>query len=314
MSPHDQWHFWRQALAGNFHEDMIQRGNPQSGFYRDRNKRGVAIWRDDQTGEILCSVTSGFCPRHADEIDELFGFVCRSPISDELYNHVAAGGAWPEHVETPEADESLPPAERILAQIKALRDEYAKALPNGVNSEEEDAKAANFAKQAQELIATAENTHRAEKAPFLEGGRKVDKDWKPAIDEADAAKRAFLAPTRDYRIRREAEERKAREAEIARQRQEAERLAREAAEREPCGEPPPPPPPPPVTMPPKKPTGLRTVEVVEITDLRALAMQIVESNERPAEFDELLKKIARAWIKEGVEVKGARITVEKRAA
>lgn len=317
------WDFYLAAMRGETPETTP--GKPHIGFYRSRHGYAVGIWPDATGDSLICVRTHGKPDLTSiEQIDAEFSRVCRNPITRNLFMEVLATGKWPEDVEPPQPDETLPPAERIAAQIKALREQYAKELPDGVRSEEEDAKAAKFAELAQALKKSAEDTHRVEKAPHLEKGRAVDKAWKPVIEAADEAKRAFLAPTRDYRIKRDAEERRKREAEIERQRQEAERIAREAAEQHRMdaavatvmGEepPPPPPPPPPITMPPKKPSGLRTVEVVEITDLRALALQIVESNQRPAEFDELLKKIARAWLKEGIEVKGARLTTEKRAA
>lgn len=294
------WDFYLAAMRGETPETTP--GKPHIGYYRSRHGYAVGIY-PDSAGNLVCVRTHGNADlTRLDQIDAEFSRVCRNPISRDLFMEVLSTARWPEDVDPPKPDETLPPAERIAAQITALREQYAKELPDGVHSEEEDAKAAKFAELAQALKKSAEDTHRVEKAPHLEKGRAVDKAWKPVIEAADEAKRAFLAPTRDYRIKRDAEERKKREAEIERQRIE-QSVASVLGEA-----------PAPITLPPKKPSGLRTVEVVEITDIRALALQIVESNQRPAEFDELMKKIARAWLKEGIEVNGARLTTEKRAA
>ena len=105
----DAFQFWRDQLAGKNPE--LPPG-PQCGYYRDR-ARAVAIWHDQETGELCCTVSSGpgkrdWQPNHVDEIDEKFGFCCRHPVSYESYLGFMNTGAWPEDV-----------AERPVAEIAA---------------------------------------------------------------------------------------------------------------------------------------------------------------------------------------------------
>ena len=132
---------------------------------------------------------------------------------------------------------------------------------------------------------------------------------------ADAAKKAILAPTLDYRKRRAAEEDAKRQEELKRQR-EAQEAARKAAEeaRAAGASGAPAPAPAPVQLAPKKPTGLRTVRVCQITDLQAIAAQIAAMDNPPAEFVDACRTIARRMLESGAAVNGAEIVTEQRAA
>ena len=308
----NDWKWYLDALGGN--RGPLTKGDPKTGYYRQGPDTAVAIWRQDQTLCCIKTVRSEggtvrhYYPDDIDKIDETFGFACVNPITHEAYEAFVATAKWPEETGVPEAEEiaeDLPAHERAAAAIVALKSAYTDwlaSIDGKINSDEDDAKAATFADRIGKIKSKAEDTRKTEKEPFLQGGRDVDARWKPIVDDADAAKKTFLAPTLDYRKRRAAEERAKREAEIARQRA-------EQAQQKDAGEMPAP-----VSMPPKRATGLRTVRVCEITDLQSLALQIAQMNDPPGEFLDACRIIARRLIEAGIQVKGARIVEEKRAA
>jgi len=97
MNGDAQWAWWQNAVAGNRGE--LTRGNPKSGFYRDRRHRAIAIWREAD-GTLQCTVTvigkRPFQVVHDDEIDALFGECCQFPVPHAIYEDVAAHGKpWP---------------------------------------------------------------------------------------------------------------------------------------------------------------------------------------------------------------------------
>jgi hypothetical protein len=333
MSTNTQWDFWLAQMAGKQPETTP--GHPPSGFYRGRALDGakqvtvneaIAIWRDED-GKLFFKSSVGRIVTDADRIDEIFSRVCRKPITRELFMQVCEGGQFPDEIEHPaEADRGmgdnlagLAPHEAVSAEIADLLERFQgwlKTLPNGIEDDTQDAKAANYAKEIASLGKKADETHKREKAPHLEAGRAVDAAWKPVVAAADSAKRAILAPTTEYRRKRAAAEERARQAELARLREEAERAHAEAmaqAEKDEAAAPPPPKPAP-VALPPKRPTGLRTVKVVVIDDLAAIAAQLAALPNPPEDFVEICRKAARKMLEAGAPANGARLIEEQRAA
>lgn len=329
----DQWAFWLAQIGGK--KPDTTPGYPHSGFYRgralDRAKNttvneAIAIWRDE-AGSLFFKSSVGRIVTDPDRIDEIFSRVCRKPITRELFMSVCEGGLFPDELEQAEEPArgigdnlaSMAPHEAMSAEITDLLERFQawlKTLPNGIENDDQDGKAANYAKEIAALGKKADETHKAEKAPHLEAGRAVDQAWKPVVAKADHAKKTILAPTTEYRRKRAAAEEKARQAELARLREESERahaeaVAQAAASAEPVA---PPPRPAPVALPPKRATGLRTVKVVEIDDLPALAAQLAALPNPPEDFVDACRKAARKMLDAGAEAKGARLIEEQRAA
>jgi hypothetical protein len=190
--------FWKASIRGDRPETTP--GTPHCGFYRDSNKRAVAIWRED--GEYVCQVTSGYTPRHLDEIDGLFGFVCRSPITRDVYLAKQRGEPWPEQVATiaiqghnnpPEDEQPATPDAALLAEIEAHAKavvEWLETLPDRkpVTQAEAD-KCENYALEFGRLENKATALHKEEKAPHLETCRQIDARWfGPVRDKAAALK------------------------------------------------------------------------------------------------------------------------------
>lgn len=298
----DHYAWWRAAMAGK--RESVD--TAQCGYFRDRN-RACSIYVSN--GSLVAWVSDGYCPRTKDQIDDSFKHSWQqNPISYEVFAAYQETGRWPEQPEpvAVEHDDKAPEHEKIRAEIEAVSaaaKNWLSSLPAGISNDVEDGMAANYAKTIAELTKRAEDTRAEQKKPILEAGRKIDATWKPIVEYGELARKSILAPTTEYRRKRAAEEAKARAAEEARLREEAKKHAVENQA-----------PMPPVTLPPKKPTGLRTVKVVEITSLQALAAQLAAWNEPDEEFVEVCRKIARKLIQAGVKVEGARLIDEQRAA
>lgn len=300
-----QWDWWHDALQGKVL--ATPREAAMSGFYRTRTGDAVAVWRDEN-GRLWCETTANYKPKTAEQIDQtITGDGCRV-VTYDVYTQRVETGRWPDAVDPPETVkkiDDLAPHEALDAEVDSLLERYATWLASiggKILTEDHDAKAANYAKEIAEIGSKAEATREMQKRPHLDAGKAIDKTWKPIVNKAEDAKKTVLAPTREYRIARENAELKKREAEIARQyQQQAEAVKTNA-------------PPPPIMMPPRAKTGLRTVAIVEIFDLPALARQIATFNDPDVDFVECLKKIARKMLNAGAKVEGARLVEEKRAS
>lgn len=298
-----RWYY--DALAGQRGE--LTGKDPQPGYYRQKHS-AVAFW-DGESG-VVAMVTewkdgevSSYSPKEPDRINELFGWACVNPIDYQVYEAFVATGRWPETVDMPNADPNLPEYEQIAQRIDLLKADYDKwfaGLSNGIDSEDTDTKAKSYATSMQSLKKEAEERHAALKRPILEEGRTIDGNWKPVQAKADDAKRLILAPTKAYRRKRAAEEEARRQEQIARQRAaQQEAVAKNEM-------------PAPVFMPPKKPTGLRTVKVLRVTSYVELANFIARMNERSRDFEQVCEKIARKILEAGGSVPGASLEDEKR--
>lgn len=164
----------------------------------------------------------------------------------------------------------------------------------------------------------ADARRTAEKAPHLEAGRAVDASWKPMLDKCDAAANAIKARLTPYRTAKQAAKdeaaRKAREEAEARQREAQEALkasddleSRFAAEQE-------------LKAASKltavanridrEATGLRTYQVADVTDAKALLQHVMKTDPEPL----------KAWLADYARkalphcLPGVTIRVEKRAA
>lgn len=320
----DQFSHWATALREGRGVDT-EPGNPRSGFYktRDRNQDrsvrfdAVAIWREPD-GELCCARTGRQAPTHADEIDTLFSYCAATPITHELYQHIAGGGTWPEEFAAPEpvADDK-PPHEAIAAELAALQasaKEWIVALERKPQTQEEANKAGNFVDAFVKIEAKATSLHKAEKEPFLEGGRAVDAKYFPTRDAAAASKKWAKKLIEDFLIAekaRLAEEARKVAAENARRTAEVDRAKAEADK---AGLPLPVPlSPAPMAAPePAKAkagtsgraVSLRTRTIHEIVDYRALLMFMADWNDRPGDLTAVLQVLANRMCNAGVKVPG----------
>jgi hypothetical protein len=322
----DQWHWWRRALEGERGETT--RGEPKSGFYRDRN-RACAIWRGED-GKLLASVTSGFCPKADDEIDEAFGFWSRSPVSHEDYRAFAETGRWPDEiapVAPPGIGHNQPPAdphESIMAEINEHVENaraWLKEIGGKIVTQAHADKGGNYAVVFADLEKKADAARAAEKRPLDEAAKAVQAKWKPVVEAADEKKRWMKKATEDFlkaeRARLDEIERKRREEAAAAQRAAAE-AAREA---EAQGKPAPaayvqdvPAPVVKARAGTKGTLALRTRKVNEITGVAEFSAYVAALDPPPAEFMEALQRVANRICAAGVKPPGVVTRIEEYAA
>lgn len=122
----------------------------------------------------------------------------------------------------------------LIAEIEPLA-ERANAMPRKVEKDEDLGPIGDLVVDASKLAKRLEGVRKAEKEPFLQGGKDVDAFFKPLVERAERIADAFEAIATQYQrdkaaaARRAAEEeaRKLREAE-EKKRQEAEQAKRQA--------------------------------------------------------------------------------------
>ena len=196
-------------------------------------------------GNIAC----GFQGKLADPIGQ-WTYAVTHPVTEEAYRFRVKEGRWPDEPapvdrETLPAHGSNEPADPFAA-LKALADDklenarrWLKEHPKGAATEIEANYARNLRQMLSKLKGEAEPMHKAEKAPWLDGGRAVDDKFRFREDLTDLAQKLErlgwmpFVRAEDARKQREAgveRKRRAEEAETLRQKQEAGRKALEAAD------------------------------------------------------------------------------------
>lgn len=138
------------------------------------------------------------------------------------------------HNEPPEAPSVVARLREEYAAEEKRRDDLLAGVERfkGIENDTDAGTAADFAKQISAAIKKADSHRKAEKEPFLEGGRQVDGFFKRIVDPLNKAKAKITAELTTWerklaeaeRQRRLEEERRARE-EAERKRQEAEAAA-----------------------------------------------------------------------------------------
>lgn len=233
-----EWAYWQRALeVGNgrrLTKDEARALNittePQTGFYRKRNKTGsdipVAIWTGEQ-GIVALAGDNTVDPH------DIWTWCCDWPISEDAYRAVAEKGeTWPgsdpvvqEQVaeaghNSGEIDEAEAFADQVDAAEKG-KDAYAK-----ITDDEQLAAAQSLRSRLLELKSEGEKKHKREKEPHLEAGRAVDKKWLPNVKRAQAAADAIRAAMGAYETEKLRKQREAETARLA-----AEIAARKEAEK-----------------------------------------------------------------------------------
>lgn len=178
--------FWREALkypAKIGTEDLpIHDGHPQAGFYRMRDgddMAAIAIWPNKE-GKMVAKRNHQML-KHAEDV---WTFCCRSPIEEEVYRGVIAGGAWPDDAPINEVvrgmGDNLPddPFEALTLEYQGEVEIARDLMKSPVRDQDHADKVANFAKRVSAISTNAENLFKVEKQPFLEGGRAVDDKWR----------------------------------------------------------------------------------------------------------------------------------------
>ncbi|MGB3830874.1 MAG: hypothetical protein WA975_03310 [Mesorhizobium sp.] len=237
----ERWQWWQAAL-----KDPGKIGSPdlpihaneyQVGYYRTRRKDGpweaVGIYPDENG--VVVGFRNG---RQVSDIQDLFLWSCRHPISYEAYVKATEGGGFDDE----------PPAPRGLGDnsgeadpFDALRIEYLGEkelaedfMKQKVTTQAQADKVAIWARRLTAIKTKAEGLHKIEKQPHLDAGRAVDDKWRELKTEPDdLAKRlkAHIKPFLQEQIRQEEERQRKASEEADKLRRAAEQVAREEQQR-----------------------------------------------------------------------------------
>lgn len=315
--------FWHASLAGKKPE--IHADSPQPGYYRLRAIRGgdwlpVVIWEKD--GQLVARVASDMRDPLAIWTHCGGNAVAKDPCMTAFRT-----GHWPG--DAPEIGSNS----GDLSLAEQIRDYAANALAwlrkAGITDSVSKDKAANMRAKLIDLRKTADAERDAKKRPHDEASRAVQAEYKPLIDEADAAAEEIRGALTAYmreedrreKARRDEEHRKAQEAAAAErariEKERAEKLARDpiAALTDPEPEFPEAPPPPEEVKiraggQRGRATGLRTVTNYVVADYAATLAHVKDHPDVVA----AVEKVARAQAKAGASVPGVEARTEKVAA
>ncbi len=334
MAQVNNWAPYLAHLAGG--ELEWERGSVPSGYYRRKTSlhgrtiwEGFAIWRLEDGTLTMARTGPWPVPTSPEGIEEFFGTAgYRTPITSAVYKAVMAGQPWPDEVVLPaeeEGDADLTPLQKVSKQIAALRKQATEWYQTirgedgkGEIKVEADAhKAANYSTEFGKLEKLADETRKAEKEPHLTASRQVDAGWNPQIELASVAKTWMKKANEGWlqaEQKRLNEEHAAKVVEANRIRLENEKAAAEAEKN---GAPPPVIEAAPVVPKeaPKAKAGtggravsMRTRDVGEITDRKALAIWFAENNAAPQDVFDAMLAFAMKSAAVGVVVPGIKVS------
>lgn len=321
MTVHPDYAYWSNALLGTL--GPVSDGDPQCGFYRRRLfKDGpfvpVAIWKAE--GALVALVDG----KTADA-SEIWTWVCDKPITEAEYHKVMGGGAWSDADPVVDAQVADRRNSDPANEDQVIKDQIEAAKTGAdaykiIESDDLLPKAQSLRSRLLELKGTAEKRHKAEKEPHLKAGRAVDAKWLPTAREAETAANVIRDAmsaweTKKLKARREEE----RQAEIKRAAEaETARLADEASRPTAAVFAPAPEPAPVDTPAPTAPTPIRgnygraaSVGVVSVVTGISDQAALYEFMKDHPELKELLLTLAKRAVAKGHTVPG--VTVEEQA-
>lgn len=221
------WAWWQAALANpkEIGKSLgVHDGDPQQGYYRVRYGKTkpferVALWHDEDGWNGR---------RNGKEINagDIWTSCCQHPITHAQYLDHEKTGRWHDDdaVVAGQVAEKTAPSPKSaeigdnsgdVSEAEALKDQIAAALKNAekyatVGDDETASKAVSMRNRLNELSNEANKIREKEKAPFLEGGKKVDAAWQPLVkgakEGADKVRDALSAwETKKLQERRKAE-------------------------------------------------------------------------------------------------------------
>lgn len=328
----NDWDKWQAALADpskiGTGKLTIHPGEPWTGYFRVRRKGGdwepVQFWRGAD-GDWYA--TRSGRPVDRDQIDDLFLWAVKQPISEEAFDRAKAGNGWADEPERPaagighnsgaEADEY----EALRIEWLGEREQALAFLKKPIASKEDADKAAIWARRLKDIANRADKLHVEEKAPVLVKARKIDSKWRELREEPEGLQkllkrhqlawlqeqdrlekeRVRAAAAEAERLRREAEETLSKASTPEAEREAGEKLAaakeaeREAEYRRPqAGRP-------------GAKTSLRTRCVGRIIDLDTFLASIKDTQEIKDAADKACARLAKA----NVAVPGMEIIEER---
>lgn len=115
----------------------------------------------------------------------------------------------------------------LLARIEPIA-ERANSLPRKIEDDETLGQVGDLVVDARRLITDLDNARKAEKQPYLDGGREVDNFFKAASERVERINTAFQKIAGDYQREKAAEARRKAEDEARKLREDEERKRQEA--------------------------------------------------------------------------------------
>jgi len=186
----DSFEWWTNALAGT--RGPISADEPESGFYRQKNRAGqyepVAYWKDETTGEQRCHI-NGKQPQDPLRMFEVWPHASRNPITAESYWHRMDTGTWldndagaAEAAKGPAIDPEADPAGSLKAEIAAAKAGLATYAT--IESDEQAAKAQTLRSALTGFAGKATKAYEALNRPLLDEQKRIRKIWFPIRDDA----------------------------------------------------------------------------------------------------------------------------------
>lgn len=224
----DRWTWWRAACRGEFGD--IHPDQPEQGYYRtrykDRQWEPVAIWYADGYWH---AIRNG---KPVEDVEELWSFACRNPISYKIYVEAINGHGFPDEPPAPMGHNlSTDPHTALELELQGEREQAEEFLARPIADQAAADKIGIWTRRILDIGKRADQQHAIEKAPHLAAGRAVDEKWRGLTSEATALVERLRQHVKDFMLRakRAEEKRVAEEARKARQLREAAQQAQEAA-------------------------------------------------------------------------------------
>lgn len=214
MSVENNYSWWENALAGKrgpIHPDQCE-----SGYYRSKNRDKTysawAYWKDSATGEQRCHA-------NGKEVDpmraaEQFPFCSKNPITEDAYFAFLETREWADNdagaaavAKGPEIDPVADPVGSMKAEIETARaglDAY-----KVIESDESAAKGQTLRSALTALAGKAEKARKALKQPSIDEGKRIDAEWTPLSNAAQAGADAIRKALNDWEDIKRANQRRA---------------------------------------------------------------------------------------------------------
>lgn len=229
----DRWSWWRTALSNPAEIGKSLKASedsPMQGYYRTRFKGGqwlpVAIFYPEGSDQLI-GYRNG---KEVGDVNELWVWSLRQPISYEAYEKAMAGGGFDDEPPAPIGDNSgsTDPFEALRLELAGEIEQAAEFAKREVKTQADADRAGIWAKRIADIGKRADGLRVVEKEPHLAAGRAVDDKWRdPIADAKDWAARLKRHVEPFLIAQKRAEEARARAAaeEAARLRREAEAAA-----------------------------------------------------------------------------------------
>jgi hypothetical protein len=303
-----EYQYWQDALNGNF--GPVHDGHPQVGFYKRRaSKNGsynaIALWKEGD--KVVAAEVKPDKSVSMVNADDIWTWICRAPITEEVYRRIERGDGWPDAIESMIGDNNPPKDEADKDEIQSAIDASLAVLEKPVLSQTDCDLLSNHRDRLSKLWTAQEKQRKEEKQPHLDAGKAVDDLFNPVLTKIKETGEKVKSAVTKWMV---AEQKKA--ADLAAEQARKDEEARKAAiiKNEPIPEPV-------AAIEPFKPkagtTGrsmaLRTFKSAIITDY-AKALAAVAEN---TEIKELVQSLADRAARADIALAGCEIKTEQRA-